>query len=303
MHLLERNKEWEPGKPNFFGVKQHLLSHYNMKKRVVITMLCGGLLANSRKLLAQNYHFRLFCFLSAFLVGHVATFAADNDVKILFLGDQKGHKPSLRFRIIEPVMAERGIKLAYTEDVDELNAESLSKYDGLVLYANIDTIKPSQAKALLDYVASGKGFMPIHCATFCFRNSPEVVALMGGQFKSHGQGEMTTQLAGVEHPILEGYETFTSFDETYVHHKHNEQNRLVLEYRAGGAQANGNTREPWTWIRTHGMGRVFYTAWGHDSHTWNQPHFHNLLERGIRWACGLGETGIGSAPSLSLIHI
>ena len=299
MHLLERNKRWEPGKPNFFGVKQHLLCNYNMKKRVVITMLCGGLLANSRKLLAHNYHFRLFCFLSAFFVGHVATFASDNDVKILFLGDQKGHKPSLRFRIIEPVMAERGIKLTYTEDADELNVKSLSNYDGLVLYANIDTIKPSQAKALLDYVASGKGFVPIHCATFCFRNSPEVVALMGGQFKSHGQGEMTTQSAGVEHPILEGYQTFTSFDETYVHHKHNEQNRMVLEYRAGGAQSNGNTREPWTWIRTHGTGRVFYTAWGHDSHTWNQPHFHNLLERGIRWACGAGETGITAAPAVA----
>ena len=244
MHLLERSKEWEPGKPNFFGVKQHLLSHYNMKKRVVITMLCGGLLANNRKLLTSNWHFRLACFLSVFLVGHVAAFASDTDVELLFLGDQKGHKPSLRFRIIEPVMAERGIKLSYTEDVDKLNAQSLSKYDGLVLYANIDTIKPLQAKALLEYVASGKGFVPIHCATFCFRNSPEVVALMGGQFKSHGQGEMTTQLAGVEHPILEGYKTFTSFDETYVHHKHNEQNRLVLEYRAGGLQANGNTQPP-----------------------------------------------------------
>ena len=262
-------------------------------------MLCWGFLANNRKLLAQNYRFRLVCFLSVFLVGHVAAFASDTDVELLFLGDQKGHKPSLRFRIIEPVMAERGIKLSYTEDVDKLNAQSLSKYDGLVLYANIDTIKPLQAKALLDYVASGKGFVPIHCATFCFRNSPEVVALMGGQFKSHGQGEMTTQLASVEHSILEGYKTFTSFDETYVHHKHNEQNRLVLEYRAGGAQSNGNTREPWTWIRTHGMGRVFYTAWGHDSHTWNQPHFHNLLERGIRWACGAGETGIVAAPSVA----
>ena len=112
----------------FFGVKQHLLSHYNMTKRLVITMLCGGLLANNRKLLAQNYRFRLFCLLSAFLVGHVAAFASNNDVKLLFLGDQKGHKPSLRFRIIEPVMAERGIKLSYTEDVDKLNAQSLSKY-------------------------------------------------------------------------------------------------------------------------------------------------------------------------------
>ena len=30
-----------------------------------------------------------------FLVGHVAAFASDTDVELLFLGDQKGHKPSL----------------------------------------------------------------------------------------------------------------------------------------------------------------------------------------------------------------
>jgi type 1 glutamine amidotransferase len=153
----------------------------------------------------------LFCFFSTFLVGHVVAFASGNDVNLLFLGDQKGHNPSLRFRIIESVMAERGIKLTYTEDVDKLNAQSLSKYDGLVLYANIDTIKPLQAKALLDYVASGKGFVPIHCATFCFRNSPEVVALMGGQFKSHGQGEMTTQLASVEHSNFRGLQDLYEF--------------------------------------------------------------------------------------------
>jgi hypothetical protein len=55
----------------------------------------------------------------------------------------------------------------------------------------------------------------------------------------------------------------------------------VLEYRN-----EGDGREPWTWTRTHGQGRVFYTAWGHDQRTWSNPGFHNLVERGIRWACG-----------------
>ncbi len=45
-------------------------------------------------------------------------------------------------------------------------------------------------------------------------------------------------------------------------------------------------KEPWTWVRTHGKGRVFYTAWGHDERTWGNPGFQTLLERGIRWAVG-----------------
>ena len=35
-------------------------------------------------------------------------------------------------------------------------------------------------------------------------------------------------------------------------------------------------KEPWTWVRTQGKGRVFYTAWGHDQRTWSHPGFHNL---------------------------
>src|SRR5262249_53148014 len=70
------------------------------------------------------------------------------------------------------------------------------------------------------------------------------------------------------------------------HTRHNEQNRTVLEYRRQGNQADGRDREPWTWVRTHDKGRVFYTAWGHDQRTFGNPGFHNLVERGIRWACG-----------------
>ena len=83
---------------------------------------------------------------------------------------------------------------------------------------------------------------------------------------------------------MKGFNGFESWDETYVHHKHNTVNRIVLEERREGKLAAGTTAEPWTWIRTHGKGRVFYTAWGHNLDTWQQPGFHNLLERGIKWS-------------------
>jgi len=244
----------------------------------------------------------LLLLVTSLAVGGFAS-ATETKLRLLFLGDQKSHRPSTRFEILSPVMAQEGIELVYTENVTDLNAKTLSNFDGLVLYANIDTISPDQAKALLEYVASGKGFVPIHCASFCFRNSPEVVALIGAQFQRHGTGEMTTRSANAGHPLLNGYETFTSWDETYVHHLHNEADRTVLEYRDGGMQANGNAREPWTWIRTHGKGRVFYTAWGHDERTWNQPHFHDLIERGIRWACGLGEAMVTENPSTAVASL
>jgi putative membrane-bound dehydrogenase-like protein len=206
-----------------------------------------------------------------------------NPLKVLFLGN-KGHRASDRAAQLIPVMAGRGINITYTEDLDTLNLPNLSRYDVLMLYGNIDTISPAQEEALLAYVRGGGGFVPIHCASFCFRNSPAYIALVGAQFLRHGDGEFDTKIVDPAHPIMKGFEPFRTRDETYVHHKHNETGRHVLQVRE-----EGKSVEPWTWVRTEGRGRVFYTAYGHDARTWGEPGFQALIERGLRWAAGRSE--------------
>ncbi len=215
------------------------------------------------------------------LTGSIS-FSAEK-LKLLYLGDNGHHQPRARFGQLQPVLKARGITLEYSDSMSDLNAETLGKYAGLVVFANIDSIDDAQAKALLDYVAGGKGFVPLHCASYCFRNNDEVIALIGAQFQKHGTGtfRVATTDAGLKHPLMAGYKGFESWDETYVHTKHNSKDRTVLEVRA-----EGDGQEPWTWVRTQGKGRVFYTAWGHDERTFANPGFHNLVERGVRWACG-----------------
>jgi type 1 glutamine amidotransferase len=154
--------------------------------------------------------------------------AAAADLKLLFMGDNGHHRPSERFHELAPVLEARGIELKYTDRMEDLTAETLAGFDGLVLYANIDKIEDAQAKAVLDYVASGKGFIPLHCATFCWRNNAEMVKLMGAQFQRHGGQVFGTQIAEPTHPIMKDFSGFTSWDETYIHHLHNEENRTVL---------------------------------------------------------------------------
>ena len=90
--------------------------------------------------------------------------AAPARINILFLGDNGHHRPAERFRQLAPVMKKQGIDLTYTDKVADLNAATLARYDGLMIYANIEKIAPEQEKALLDYVENGKGFIPLHCA-------------------------------------------------------------------------------------------------------------------------------------------
>jgi type 1 glutamine amidotransferase len=191
-------------------------------------------------------------------------------LSVLFLGDRGHHRPADRAEQLIPVMHDRGIEVKYTEDLKALNPGTLAKYDALIVYANLDAIAPDQEKALLDYVASGGGFVPLHCASYCFRNSDAYVKLVGAQFQRHGTGEFDTKVVAADHPIMKGLEPFRTWDETYVHTKHNPVDRQVLQVRQ-----EGEREEPWTWVRTHGKGRMFYTAYGHDGRTFGNPGFHD----------------------------
>ena len=131
-------------------------------------------------------------------------------LKLLFLGDNAGHKPAERFKILQPVLRRaRNIELTYTDKLDDLNAETLAKYDGLMIYANHDRGSArSRRRRCSTYVAGGKGFVPLHCASYCFLNSPKYIALVGAQFRSHGTGTFRTEVVKPDHPIMKGYQPF-----------------------------------------------------------------------------------------------
>ncbi|MGL6077015.1 MAG: PVC-type heme-binding CxxCH protein [Fimbriiglobus sp.] len=214
------------------------------------------------------------------LLAMASSSRAAEPLKVMFLGDGGHHQPAARFAQLQPVLAARGIELTYTDTLDSLTAEKLKPFDGLMIFANHDRGTAEHVRVIQEFVRSGKGFIPLHCASFCFTNNEDYIKLVGGQFRSHTTGVFRTKPVA-EHPILKGFQSFESWDETYVHHKHNPVGRTVLEVRG-----EKELDEPWTWVREEGKGRVFYTAWGHDQRTWSHPGFHALVERGTRWACG-----------------
>ena len=92
--------------------------------------------------------------LALILVIPSSLLAQSPPIKILFLGDNAGHRPELRYRILQPVLEKRGIELTYTDTAAALNAKTLGKYDGLLIYSNLTKITADQEAALLDFVGS-----------------------------------------------------------------------------------------------------------------------------------------------------
>src|SRR6266481_3902223 len=198
-------------------------------------------------------------------------------IRILFLGDQGHHRPSDRFKQLEPALTAAHIRYTYTESLDDLNPEKLAGYDCIVIYANHTKISPEQEKSLMDFVGNGGGLVALHCASYCFLNSSNYLELVGARFKSHKTGDFEETVLKSDHPILQSVSPIKSWDETYVHEKHN-TNRVVLAERV-----EGEHHEPYTWVRTSGKGRVFYTAWGHDQRTWSNTNFLHMVINAIEW--------------------
>ncbi|KAA5541727.1 PVC-type heme-binding CxxCH protein [Adhaeribacter rhizoryzae] len=201
--------------------------------------------------------------------------------EILFLGHTSKHHDSGKYAPwLATSLFNSGINITYTVNLQDLNTENLAKYDGLIIYANHDNLAPDQEKALQAFVEGGKGLIPLHSASGCFKNSDWYIQTIGGQFKSHGTGKFTATIAKKYHPVTEGLNQFSTWDETYVHQNLNKDMTVLME------RTEGNTTEPYTWVRNLGKGRVFYTAYGHNDSTWTNPGFLNLVKNGVMWAVG-----------------
>ncbi|MGN6438538.1 MAG: PVC-type heme-binding CxxCH protein [Agriterribacter sp.] len=202
-------------------------------------------------------------------------------LEILFLGHKSKHHDSEKLAdILSQEYFKSGINITYTTNPDDLLRDDLKLYDGLIVYANHDSITQPQEKALLGFVKSGKGFIPLHCASWCFRNSPEVVELIGGQFKTHQYDSFKAVILKPEHPVMKDVPAFETEDETYVHDK------IAKDIEVLSERVEGDHHEPYTWVKNYGSGRVFYTAYGHNEKTWQNPGFLKLVHNGILWAVG-----------------
>lgn len=80
---------------------------------------------------------------------------APRRIELLFLGHEiEHHNSRAYFPILASALTKDGINITYTEDVDDLNDKNLGLYDGLIVYANHESINSNQEKALLNFKKS-----------------------------------------------------------------------------------------------------------------------------------------------------
>ncbi len=182
--------------------------------------------------------------------------------------------------VIEPIL--KGMdELDVTrvdDDLSVLEAPGLDPYDLIIFYYTVGEITDAQKNGLLNWVASGKGYVGIHSAADSFRGCPEYRAMVGGWFVTHPHyREYQVSIVDPEHPITRGLDEFVVTDEQYITDYDPRVDILASALWKGD-------KMPVAWTKAWGEGKVFYLALGHDPNACKHEQFAVLLQRGCLWA-------------------
>ena len=135
----------------------------------------------------------------------------------------------------------------------------------------------------MDFVESGKGIVALHSASEMFAGSERYTTLIGAQSRAAGLRQRVhgRDRPVVSHPAVQGVQPFATWDET-VTFTEAERHR---PHGADGARRRHRPRRRGRGCATQGKGRVFYTAYGHDQRTWNNPGFRRSSSARSSGAC------------------
>ena len=198
---------------------------------------------------------------------------------LVFAGGQIHDFKATGPEIMDTLSTQEALKLTYVEDdLDALVAPNLNPYDLLVFYYTVGELTDPQKNGLLNWVASGRGFVGIHSAADSFRTCPEYRAMVGGYFVTHPRyRDYQVSVVDSDHVITEGLTEFMVRDEQYIVDYDPRVDVLCSALYQGRAV-------PVAWTKPWGEGRVFYLALGHDADACRHDVFRTMLRRGALWA-------------------
>lgn len=267
-------------------------------------------------------------------------FAESPARKILFFSKSSGFEhdvisykkgqPSFAEQQLTELGAKNNWQFTFSKDGSLFSPSYLAQFDAVFFYTTGNLLEPGTdgnpamtaegKQALLDFVASGKGFIGTHSASDTFHTNNEAkkgperyknfgeeadayVKLIGGEFIKHGaQQSATMKVVDPKFPGLAKHAAgFDLHEEWYSLKDFRPDLHVLLVQETETMKGIEYQRPayPATWARKHGKGRVFYTSMGHREDVWTNPIFQDVLIGGVSWAVGNVEADV--TPNLSQV--
>jgi len=239
--------------------------------------------------------FKYFVFLSVF---NLFLFFPSNaqDINILIISGQNNHDwPETTKILVQMYEENRLFKVQVTHRPDTLNQNCLKSYDVIVSNWNAwpDVTGrqwgSTMEKAFLEFIKSGKGFVPFHAASAAFHDWPEYQELVGGTWKlgqtGHGPvHEFKVSLEDYDHPVTRDLTDFWIRDELWHRVATKSAIKTLCSAFSAELYKGSNAFEPAVITTEYGEGRCFYNILGHDTTALQNVGWQTLMLRGTEWA-------------------
>ena len=208
---------------------------------------------------------------------------------------------------LRDMAARHGWALVVTDKAGAMTPSILRKFDA-VIWNNVsgDVLTLSQRQVFKSYIERGGGFVGVHGSG----GDPVYYwdwyadTLIGARFAGHPMNPqfqdarvvIEDDQSAIVRNLAPGW---TMKDEWYSFRSNPRTGgaRVLAALDEASYSLKGMAGEdlhmgdhPIAWTKCIGNGRSFYSAIGHRPESYSEPHYVKLLEQGITWAAGVGET-------------
>ncbi|MFX1568646.1 MAG: ThuA domain-containing protein [Promethearchaeota archaeon] len=168
-------------------------------------------------------------------------------------------------------------------NVEIFNNKDFFEYDTTIFYTHFSEFTKEQEKNVLDFIASGKGFVGLHAASASFKKHPKYYEMIGGRFIKHKKKtNIDIKIIDKEHPITKNLGNFTFYDEPYRHDFSMKGDMKVLA-EAYYYDEEDPDPEPIIWVKTYGEGRVAFCALGHQTKSLKNEIYCTIIKNLVSW--------------------
>jgi hypothetical protein len=173
--------------------------------------------------------------------------------------------------------------IQHMEDFVATPEAARDEYNAIVFYHML-TQGPSEGavKTALEHLGTTEqGLVILHHALLAYpqwSTWSELVGIADRKFGFYHDQQLHVQVANAQHPITHGLKSWDMTDETYTMANAGEGSEILLTVD------HPKSMKTIGWTRQFKKSRVFCMESGHDNQAWANPHFRQVLQRGIQWS-------------------
>ncbi|WFB37109.1 ThuA domain-containing protein [Kiritimatiellota bacterium B12222] len=205
---------------------------------------------------------------------------------LIFHGGWDGHQPDLCAEMFAKELKARGVSVTVSDSLDALNdPEEVKRYDLITPIWTTGEIGKEQTENLLNAVKEGTGFGGFHGGMGdAFRGNIDYEWAVGGIFVGHPHvGDYTVRLTANQHEITQDLPLEFPYTSEQYYMLVDPSIHVLADtlYDHDGRRAV----MPVVWTRSLGIGRVFFSALGHQAQEFiDYPQVRDMTVKGMLWA-------------------